>query len=263
MPKLPFDSWWARRLLLDRIGKRLPDVGVVVTDLMSGQTVEINPDTPFKAASVAKVSVAMTVLNLATRGRVSLDDTVAYHAATDYAEGAGSIRYGVHEGQQFALRYLLDRLIRVSDNVAWNMLERYIGAGTIDQYIRSLGVKTPYTVTDVKMTPRDTDTLMLKLDRHQAGISPALTEWLLSLMASTVFRNRIPARLPPEAYVAEKVGMLSDVIHDVGLVYAPQRSFAMSAFTANIPEPEAVDLIADLAARIYWYEDWLVRAGGP
>lgn len=259
MPKLPFSSSWVRQLLLQRIGDLEPNVGLFVTDLMSGNTVEINPDKSFKAASVAKVPVAMTVLHLVTEGAISLDDQVTYQEATDYAGGAGSLRYALKDGDTVPVSYLLDRLIRVSDNIAWNMLERYIGAGTINQYMQSLGVQTPYTETNNRLTPRDTNTLLLALNGLQAGISPELTRWLIDLMATTVYRDRIPAKLPPEAYVAEKVGTLEDVIHDVGLVYAPNRSFAISVMTSNLPEREASELIADLAARVYWYEDWLVR----
>lgn len=261
MPKLPFTSSWVRQLLLQRIGDRQPQVGLFVTDLMTGNTVEINPDKSFKAASVAKIPVAMTVLHLVTEGAISLDDMVTYQAETDYAGGAGSLRYQLKDGDQVSVRDLLDRMIRVSDNIAWNMLERYIGAGTINQYIMAQGVRTPYTETGNRMTPRDVNTLLLRLNGLQAGISPDLTRWLIDLMATTVYRDRIPAKLPPEAYVAEKVGTLEDVIHDVGLVYAPNRSFAITVMTENIPEPEARNLIADLAARVYWYQDWLVMEG--
>lgn len=261
MPKLPFSSSWLRQLLLQRIGDREPQVGLFVTDLMTGNTVQINPDKSFKAASVAKIPVAMTVLHLVTEGAISLDDLVTYQRETDYAEGAGSLRYELKDGDQVPVRYLLDRMIRVSDNVAWNMLERYIGAGTINQYAMSQGVRTPYTATNNRLTPRDVNTLLLRLDGLQAGISPELTRWLIDLMATTVYRDRIPAKLPETAYVAEKVGTLEDVVHDVGLVYAPDRSFAITVMTENIPEREAANLIADLAARVYWYEDWLVTEG--
>lgn len=233
-----------------------------MTDLQTGATASVNPDQPFRVGSVAKVGVAMAVLNLVTQGRIGLDDQVTYNAATDYAGGAGSLRYTLQDGDSVPVAYLLDRLIRVSDNVAWNMLERYIGPETINQYILSLGVQTPYTPTAPVMTPRDVNALLIRLDRGQAGISPELTQRLIGLLGSTVFRDRIPAKLPPTAYAVNKVGTLEGVVHDVGIVYAPQRSFVISVFTENLPYEEAVNLIADVAATIYWYEDWLVRAGG-
>lgn len=256
----PFSSSWAERLLRNRIGSLAPNVGVFVTDLATGAQAAVNPDYLFDAGSVAKLPVAMTVLHLVTRGSLTLDTPVTYIAALDYAEGSGSLRYVIQDGDQIPISELLDRMIRVSDNVAWNMLERFVGAGTVDAYAASLGVQTPYTTTRPQLTPRDANTLLVALDSGRAGISRDLTQYLIGLMATTVFRDRIPAGVPSSAYVAEKVGTLDNAVHDVGLVYAPNRSFAISVMTANLPYDRAVRLISDLAATMYWYEDWLATA---
>lgn len=260
MPKRPFSSAWAERLLRERIGDLAPNVGVVVTDLRSGAEASVNPDYLFYAGSVAKLPVAFTVLHLITQGRLSLDTPVTYNRELDYAEGSGSLRYVLQDGQQVPIRELLDRLIRVSDNVAWNMLERYVGAGTVNQYMQSLGLQTPYRTSDPQLTPRDVQTLLVALDSGRAGISRDLTQYLIGLMATTVFRDRIPKGVPESAYVANKVGTLTNETHDVGFVYAPDRSFAISVMTAYLPYDQAVQLIRDLAAAMYWYEDWLASA---
>lgn len=260
MPRLPFSAQWVRQLLINRLGDRSPNVGLVLTDLQSGAKVTINPDEPYRAASVAKIPVAMTVLNLVTQGALSLTDEIIYRAATDFKAGAGSLQYTLQDGDPVSVGYLLDRLIRVSDNIAWRMFERYLGAEQITQYLRAQGVTSPYIVEFPVFTARELDRLLTRLDAGEAGISPELTRLLIDLMATTVFRDRIPAKLPPEAYAATKVGTLEGYVHDVGLVYAPQRSFVLTVFTEGIPEPEAIALIADLAATIYWYQDYLVRA---
>jgi hypothetical protein len=46
---------------------------------------------------------------------------------------------------------------------------------------------------------------------------------------------------------------LEAYVYDAGFVYAPQRSFVLTVFSEGIPEPKAVDLIAELAAIIYPY----------
>lgn len=246
--------------MLGELNQLAEQVGVVVMDLATGRTAEINPDRVFPAASVVKVPIAMTILHYVTTGDVSLDDQITYHAATDYEGGAGSIQYMVKEGDTFDVRFLLDRMIRVSDNIARNMLERWIGSDVIRDYMLSLGVEPPYTATRPTMTARGANTILQKLDSGQAGISPELTQFLLGLMESTVFNDRIPAKLPPDVIVAHKVGTLSNMIADSGLVYAPDRSFAISVFTEDIPYDQAVNLIADLAAKMYYYQDWLVTS---
>lgn len=262
MPKLAFSSQEARRLMQDVLQGAVGPVGVAVTDLQTGTEALIRPDRPFPAASVAKIPIAMAVLNLVTEGSLSLDDEVTYQAATDYEGGAGSMRYTIEEGDTFPISFLLDRMIVVSDNVARNMLERYIGSGTIRAYMLAQGVEPAYTPSSPRMTARGTNTLLARLDRGEASIRPDLTQFLLDLLSSTVYNDRIPAKLPPDVTVAHKVGTLSRAVHDAGIVYAPDRSFIISVFTEDIPYDDAVELIATLARTIYDYEDRLVREGG-
>lgn len=258
MPKKPFSPQWAERLLRNRLAGVTGSVGVAVTDLATGRSVYINADQPYEAASVAKIPIAMTVLSLVSQGRISLDDVVTYQSATDYEGGAGSLQFTIREGEAIPIRYLLDRMIRVSDNIARNMLERYVGSETVRQYMLSLGVQPPYEAETPMMNARGTNRLLALLDAGRAGITPELTRYLIGLLSTTVYNQRLPAKLPPGTTVAHKVGTLTNVVHDAGIVYAPDRSFIISVFTQEIPERTADGLIADLAATIYWYEDWLV-----
>lgn len=237
-------------------------VGVVATDLATGESAAVNPTWTFPAASVAKVPIAMALLHLVTEGRVSLQEKVVYHADTDYEGGAGSLQFELKDGDAVSLDRLLERMIRVSDNIARNMIERYIGSDTIRQYMLDQGVQPPYYAPWPLMTAEGSDTLLRRLDAGKAGISPELTRLLLDHMEHTVFNDRIPAGLPPDVTVAHKVGTLENDVHDVGIVYAPDRSFILSVFTENIPYDDATSLIARLASVMYGYEDWLVSAGG-
>lgn len=261
MPKKPFSGEWARGLLLAELNQMADSAGVVAMDLASGEIAAVNPNRQFPAASVVKVPIAMSVLHQVTIGNLSLDDQITYQSATDYEGGAGSIQFMVNDGDSFPIRFLLDRMIRVSDNIARNMLERYIGSDTIRAYMTSLGVEPPYYAPFPMMTSRGANTVLSKLDSTRAGINSELTRFLIDLMSRTVFNDRIPAKLPPEVTVAHKVGSLGSMVADSGLVYAPDRSFAISVFTENLPYDKATNLIANLAAKIYYYEDWLVTSG--
>lgn len=261
MPKLEFSSERAQQILEEQLAGTTGTVGVMVTDLGTGKQAAVNPDREFPAASVAKIPIAMTVLNQVSEGQISLDDQVRYQSATDYEGGAGSLQYEITEGEPVSVRRLLDRMIVVSDNIARNMLERYVGSGTIREYMLEQGVQPPYYAPWPMMTARGTDTLLVRLERGEAGITPDLTNFLIDLMSNTVYNDRLPAKLPEGVTVAHKVGTLPNNVHDAGLVYAPDRSFAISVFTEDIPYDDATNLIANLAAAMYEYEDSLVRGG--
>ncbi|HEY3366084.1 MAG TPA: serine hydrolase [Symbiobacteriaceae bacterium] len=262
MAKLKFSGPWVEHLLYQHLGNQAGQVGVMVEDLATGATAAVSPDRQFPAASVAKVPIAMCLLHYVTTGSISLTDRVTYQSVTDYEEGSGTLRYAIKNEDSFTVDFLLDRMIVVSDNIARNMLERHLGSETVASYMLNLGVLPPYYAPWPMMTDRGATIFLDRLDAFTAGISHDLTQLLIHLMASTVYNDRIPALLPPDVTAAHKVGTLANNVHDVGIIYAPDRSFIISAFTEDIPYDDACRLIADLTATVYWYEDWLVTAGG-
>jgi beta-lactamase class A len=253
----PFSPAVATQILRQQTRNLPGTVGVYVTDLASGQTASINPQAQFYGASTLKVPIAMAVLWLVGQGRLSLDQTIAYQPE-DFQRGAGTLQATIQPGDRLPIRQLLDLMITVSDNIARNMLERYIGSGTIREYMLSIGVTPPYDPVERTVTPYGMQQALLALDTGRSRLRPEHTRLLLDLMENTVHRTRIPAKLPQDVVVAQKIGTWPGEVYDFGLVYAPDRSFAISVFTKGIPEPEAEAAIANIAAAIYWYMDSLV-----
>lgn len=232
-------------------------VGVAVTDLISGQTAGLNQWADFYGASTLKVPIAMTVLWLVDQGRLSLDQRIAYQPS-DYQAGTGILQAAIRRGDQIPVERLLDLMITVSDNIARNMLERYIGSGTIRDYMRTLGVVPAYDPVARTVTPYGMNKALIALDTGRSGLSKESTQRLLRWMQTTVHRSRIPRYLPQDVVVANKIGTWPGQVHDIGLVYAPDSSFAISVFTRDIPEEQAEDAIGRIAQALYNYERSLV-----
>lgn len=257
MRERPFNPAVATQILR-RQTRGLPGtVGVYVTDLASGQNATLNPMEPFYGASTLKVPIAMAVLWLVGQNRLSLDETIAYQSS-DFQAGTGTLQATIRPGDRITVRRLLDLMITVSDNIARNMLERYIGSGTIRQYMTSIGITPPYDPVARTITPYGIQQALIALDTGRSGLLPEHTRLLLGFMENTVHRTRIPAKLPADLVVANKIGTWPGEVHDIGLVYAPDRSFAISVLTKGIPEAQGEDAIANIAAAIYWYMDSLV-----
>jgi len=245
--------------ILERTVSGLPGtIGVYVTDLMSGLSAGLNPTAEFYAASTIKVPIAMAVLRLVDQGRLSLDQTIAYQPE-DYQAGTGILQATIRPGDQVSIRRLLELMITVSDNIARNMLERYIGSGTIRNYMLSLGVAPAYDPLETPVTPAGMAQVLIALDSGRSGLSQASTRMLLRWMEEAVFRQRIPRYLPESVVAATKIGSRDDEFHDIGLVYAPDRSFAISVFTKGLQEAQAEEVIGRIAEAVYWYEDSLTR----
>lgn len=228
-------------------------VGVTVTDLISGQSAGLNQWTNFYGASTLKVPIAMAVLWLVDQNRLSLNEKITYQPS-DFQAGTGILQAAIRRGDQIPVERLLDLMITVSDNIARNMLERYIGSGTIREYMRTLGVVPAYDPVTRQVTPYGMARALIALDSGRAGLSPESTKRLLTWMQTTVHRSRIPRFMPEGVVVANKIGTWPGEVHDIGLVYAPDRSFAISVFTKGIPEERAEEVIGRIARAVYNYE---------
>lgn len=244
--------------ILRREVERWPGmVGVYMTDLMSGLSAGVNPEEPFYGASTLKVPIAMAVLWLVDRGRLSLNEPIIY-LPQDYQGGTGTLQATIQPGDEIPVRELLDLMITVSDNIARNMLERFIGSGTIREYMLRIGIQPPYDPVTRVVTPEGMNQALIALDTRRSGLSLRSTRMLLHWMEKTVHRSRIPRYMPPGVVVANKIGTWPGQVHDIALVYAPYRSFSVAVFTRGIAEAQAEEAIGRIARTIYDYQNTLV-----
>jgi len=254
----PFQAEALNRILREQTANLPGTVGVAVTDLISGRSAGINQTERFYGASTLKVPIAMAVLWLADRGRLSLYEPVTYQPQ-DFQAGTGTLRATIRPGDRVPVIQLLERLIVVSDNIARNMLERFVGSGTIRQYMRSIGITPPYDPDTRIVTPQGINRALIALDTGRSGLSPASTRRLLGWMQQTIHRSRIPRNMPAGVVVANKIGTWPGEVHDMGLVYAPDRSFSIGVFTRGITEARAEEAIGRIARAVYDYETSLTR----
>lgn len=253
----PFQPRALEQILRRQVEQLPGTVGVYMTDLMSGLSASVSPRAEFYGASTLKVPIAMAVLWLVDRGRLSLNEPIIY-LPQDYQGGTGTLQATIQPGDEIPVSRLLELMITVSDNIARNMLERYIGSGTIREYMLSIGIQPPYDPVARTATPEGMNQSLIALDSGRSGLSRRSTKMLLRWMQETVHRSRIPRHMPPGVVVANKIGTWPGQVHDIGLVYAPDRSFSAVVFTRGIPEQQAEEAIGRIARMIYDYQNTLV-----
>jgi beta-lactamase class A len=203
---------------LERIAEAYPGrYGVVVFDPSTGQTVSIEPDGRFRAASLNKLPVLMTLYRAAAAGEVDLDDEISMQASDVQAYGTGSL-YTKPVGYTMTLRECATFLIEESDNTAWKMLDRYLGRNYIRSELQRVGARsTEYWIPNTT-TPNEV-LLMLQKISDPSYTSPELSSEMLGLMTNTDFEDRLPQPLPEGAKVAHKIGSYGATFGDAGLVF--------------------------------------------
>ena len=133
-PELPFEE---RMAALERtFSGRL---GYHAVHLESRSELGLREDEPFPTASVIKVAVACTALELVHRRRARLDDQLALPPRAERAPGGGVLKQ--LELDRLSLRDAIELMITVSDNAATNaVIERTGGPEAVNAYLERIGL---------------------------------------------------------------------------------------------------------------------------
>lgn len=224
--------------------------GIYFVDLESGSEFGINAEEEYFAASTFKIPLNLYVYDRIREGIIDADTTLEY-AEEDYEGGAGIIWSRESYGKTYTVRELLRLSIVYSDNVAVNMLLRYVGKENVKNYMREMG---GIVVDDKKnlSCPRDMALYLKKVYELSENGDP-LGKELVRNMVNTKFYDRLPVLLPKNVKIAHKTGNLIGVVHDVGIVYA-KRPYIIVVMTKNVKnERSANKAIANISKITYDY----------
>jgi beta-lactamase class A len=239
------------------------------------------PDTPFYAASLIKVPLAMAVLEMVDSGMLALDTAIAIPAhVVSPADGSPIViaddsvdPYVVrHSGGVLPLLCLIERAIIVSSNEATNLLLELAGFDRVNAVLQRVGSGSSVRryVFDAAgsaaglsnvATAQDYALLMASLYRDDA-LALNSKVYLRSLLLAQQDRVGIPAGTPGVGLnggvvgglVGNKTGSTSSVAHDVAFVEpidAPPYLLAVLTGGAPLEDPGASAAIAGIAKRAY------------
>ena len=249
-------------------------VGVAYVDLGSSDTLFLNADSSFHAASTMKVPVMIELFRRARSGSFRMNQgllVVNQFASLvdgspftlDPASDSDSSLYQ-RLGERVRVDSLLWRMITRSSNLATNTLITLVGADAVTRDMRQLGANRIQVLRGVEdgkafdrglnntTTARDLSIILRAIQDGTAAPADATRE-MLSILLAQEFNDRIPAGLPPGVRVAHKTGDITAVAHDAAIVYPPaRRPYVLVVLTRGIKdEKQSSKLIADISAMVY------------
>jgi beta-lactamase class A len=264
---------------LDRIQARIQQdsgaqVGLAYIDLASGDTLYLNADTSFHAASTMKVPVMIELFRDASSGAFAMDQGLML--VNQFASIADGSPYTLdwnsdsdttlyHRiGQRVRVDSLLRLMITRSSNFATNTLITLVGAEQVTRTMRSLGAQRIQVLRGVEdgkafekglnntTTARDLALILQAIEEGRAAPGRATGDMREILLAQE-FNEKIPAGVPKGIRVAHKTGEITAHSHDAAIVYPPgKRPYVLVVLTRGIVDGnKANKLIADLSAIVY------------
>ena len=240
----------------------------------TSQSLMINANEIFHAASTMKTPVMIEVFKQADEGKFSLSDSIrvinefrsivdssAYKM--DIGEDSEGQLYNMI-GQKRTIRALINDMITQSSNLATNILIEKVGAQNVTQTMRSYGadsIRVLRGVEDIKAFERglsnETNALDLMIIFEKLGtgeaVSPEASQQMIDILKQQKFNEMIPARLPDSVEVAHKTGWITGVHHDSGLILLPDgRKYVLVLLSKEMQNREKVtNMFADISYDIY------------
>ena len=268
-----------RDSLAERIQSRIAQepgaqVGLAYIDLASGDTLFLNADSSFHAASTMKVPVMIELFRRASTGSFAMNQRLmlvnqfpsiadgSLYALDLNSDSDTTLYHRI--GDRVSIDTLLRLMITRSSNFATNTLIALVGAENVNRTMRALGAKRIQVrrgVEDGKAfdkglnnttTARDLAIILQAIQEGKAA-SPAATREMLGILLAQEFNEKIPAGLPSGTRVAHKTGEITAVSHDAAIVYLPGRKpYVLVVLTRGIADGnKSSKLIADLSEIIY------------
>jgi beta-lactamase class A len=233
--------------------------GVAVLDPDSGTKISLRGDEQFMAASIGKLPVFATLYRAGAQGDLDLQEEIPVlpEDIRDYGEG---VIPDPPEDDFLTLRESGYRMVNHSDNVAWSMLDRRLGAQRIRSELEEMGIRNSWYSDDLSgyyTTPNDVLLLLEKIYDPQFT-SEEFSAEMLNAMTETHLEDRIPEKLPLGVRVAHKTGTYGENFGDAGIVFYEDSRGVMKHYYLVVlvkecatGESEARDAIQSISRATY------------
>ncbi len=255
-------------LLWERLEKRVSRkvrkfagvAGVAVKDLVGGQTLSINGDEVFPTASTIKIHILTQLLARAERGELDINETM--RITSDVHVPGSGVLASMERDVELSILDVAVLMIIVSDNTATNLCIDMAGIEGTNALLRDLGLtKTMLRrkMQDKAAVARNDENVstpaecVAMLEHLQAGRpSPWVAEQCLSIIKKSK-ASPLSQVVPTGVPLANKPGGMDRVRCDAGIVYLPNRPYAIAVMTkfalGTVPQQDR--FIVDVASTVH------------
>lgn len=264
------------RQIESKLAEQPGDFAVAFKDLSTGETLLINEQTFFHAASTMKTPVMIEIYKQAGTGKFSLNDSIV--VKNEFRSIADSSLFGLkpdddsekelynHIGEKRTLYNLVYDMIIMSSNLATNMVIELADARKVTQSMRELGAKHIQVLRGVEDSKAfknglnnvtNAYDLMVIYEKMARGeiVDSASSQAMIDILLDQKFNEVIPALLPKDVKVAHKTGNITGVQHDSGIVFLPNgKKYVLVLLSKNLgKEDKAIRAMAEVSEMIYKY----------
>lgn len=241
--------------------------GIVVINLKTAETVEINSEYSFGTASLYKLWVMAEAYNQIKTGELKKTDVLAQTQETldslvatenNQKAATGEDENKTDENEEVVISSTVDdaleQMIIISDNNSALLLSARLTHQKISDFLKTYGFGNSSYGNLPLSTPADIAAYLDKLYKKQIVGEVESTE-MLNLLSRQRLNDRIPKYLPQSAKVAHKTGELDSFKHDAGIVYG-KNDYIIVVMTDTPRPAEAAENTAQISKTVWEYFDF-------
>jgi len=241
---------------------RIPRVSVAYRNLLTGEEIMLDADSPYHAASTMKVPIMAAIYRLRDEGKLKLDDPI--QIINEFPSLVNQEPFQVTKeddsefelydliGKQTSIRDLIERMITKSSNLATNILVELIKSKGVMEYANREGFVVKRGVEDsaaYRQGLNNTVTACAYCDLL-TNLTTSDEEMTQTLQKQT-HRVGIPSGLPSGSKAASKPGWTSQVVHDGAIVYQGNTpSFILCILTEGADSQQQAQVLMRQIAEI-------------
>jgi beta-lactamase class A len=247
---------------------------VALKNLDDGNTILINENEIFHAASTMKTPVMIELFKKKHNGEVSFDDSLQikneFKSIVDGSKFELSSFDDSDEniyknlGEYISIRELIFDMITKSSNFGTNLLINYIDVKNVNNTMRDIGAENINVlrgVGDLKAFDKGLNNttsakdLLVIYEKLAMGslINPSTSNEMVEILKNQVYKDIIPKYLPDNVKVAHKTGWISGVRHDSGIVFLENgKKYVLILLSKNLDDDiEGAEFLAKISLEIF------------
>lgn len=235
-------------------------VAVYFRDLNNGPWFGINQDIPFSPLSLLKLPLMMTYYKQAQSTPDILAANYIYPGFDDptMSQTDGPV---MKPGSSHTVDDLINRMMKYSDNAAYNILYPVTDLNSLNQIYKDLDVKRENDSDgEVGISVRDYASFF-RILYNASYLDREYSEKALSLMSESVFKDGIVAGVSKKIPIAHKYGIRwitesnQNQLHDCGIIYYPNRPYILCVMTRGGLQTKLEDVIGHISKIVYSHID--------
>lgn len=241
---------------------KISSLSVYFRDLQNGPTLGIDEHEKFAPASLLKLPLLLTYLELAENHPSLLATRLEYDHYDEPLTQSIAPEKSILPGTPYSIDEMLSYMIRYSDNRAYYVLREYLRQISPDEdllkntYI-ALGIVDPKNDLDQTIEVKQYSSIFIQLYNASFFDNKETSERALALLMETTFDKGlvagVPAGLPVAHKFGERVGFAGNLqqLHDCGIVYFPKSPYLLCVMTRGTDRNELSHAIKQISTMVY------------